>query len=105
MFRKLTSTLFTTSLVFGLTAQAATSDPKPNASEILAKPYGCPPSENITQCKKKAEDEFINCMKLVDQEEQEVEDSLGNRAPNHPTQRICEDDREKRMIECEKNCK
>ncbi|MBN9342892.1 MAG: hypothetical protein BGO76_07210 [Caedibacter sp. 38-128] len=105
MFHVLTSTLFATSLLFSFAAQAATSETKSETPETLSKPYGCPPSKNIAQCKKEAEDEFINCMKLIDQEEQDVEDTLGDKAPTHPTQRACEDEREKHMNECEKNCK
>lgn len=105
MFHVLTSTLFATSLLFSFAAQAATSETKSETPETLSKPYGCPPSENITQCKKEAEDEFIKCMKIVGEDEQEIEDYHGDRAPTHPTQRACEVEREKHMNECEKNCK
>ncbi|OJX13000.1 MAG: hypothetical protein BGO77_00840 [Caedibacter sp. 37-49] len=87
-----------TSLLLSIAAQAT-------APEALTKPYSCPPHKNVEQCKTKAQEEFVACMAVVDSEEQDVEDSLGNHAPAHPTQRACEIDREKRMKECEANCK
>jgi hypothetical protein len=105
MLRILTLTLFSTNLLFSLAAQAATLDAKSAPPEVLTKRYGCPPYKDKEQCKVKAQEEFVSCIALVDTDEQELEDSLGNQALPHPTQRVCEDEREKRMNECEQNCK
>lgn len=95
MTHMLTSIVLGTSLFLGFSAQA----------ETLQKPYACSPSEKVDQCKKRAEDAFIKCMSLVGQDEQDMEDTHGNRAPLHPSQRVCEEEREKHMKECEENCK
>lgn len=98
MARIITSIVLGTNLFLGFSAQAETT-------KTLQKPYGCSPSEKVEQCKKRVEDEFINCMNLVGQDEQDIEDTHGNRAPTHPRQRVCEEEREKHMKECEENCK
>ncbi|MBN9413245.1 MAG: hypothetical protein J0H12_04905 [Candidatus Paracaedimonas acanthamoebae] len=105
MFRILTSTTLSASLLFGFSVNAATADTKTAAPEVLAQSYRCPPFENTAQCKKAVEDKYIKCMGLVDQEEQDDEDSHGDRAPLHPTQRVCAVERDKGMAECESNCK